>query len=231
MSSRRAARGDEERVLGAVDELRARRRRGRAAAGTRPPRRAGRRAPCSPLPRTWTASCSKSTSREVEVDRLAAAQPGRVDELEQRAVAERERVDARRPARARRRPPRTSGASGSRRARLGPSWRVRDASRAEREPEQGAHRGQLARDRRRRELARIAARTRGAELGGVRAQRRGVDVLERLPALPKPGRELLDVDAVGATGRLGQLGRVEEALDEGAVRHLDGFALRGAIAC
>ena len=32
---------------------------------------------------------------EIEVDRLAAAQPGRVDELEQRAVAERERLVAR----------------------------------------------------------------------------------------------------------------------------------------
>ena len=161
---------------------------------------------------------------EVEVDRLAAAQAGRVDELEQRAVAERERIVARvllehgvdlgglgrvgQPARAPR-----------------PELSVRDASGTEGEPEQGAHRGQLARDRRRRELARIAARTGGAELGGVRAQRRGVDVLERLPALPKPGRELLDVDAVGAAGRLGALGRVEEALDEGAVRHPDGFAL------
>ena len=44
-----SARGDEQRVLGAVDELRTC-RPGRAAAGMRPPRRAGRLAPCRPCP-------------------------------------------------------------------------------------------------------------------------------------------------------------------------------------
>ena len=45
---------------------------------SRPPRRAGRRAPCR-LTRTWTSSCSKSTSPQVEVDRLlrSAGRPSR----------------------------------------------------------------------------------------------------------------------------------------------------------
>src|SRR5207244_10479572 len=89
---------------------------------------------------------------EVEPDRLGAAQPGRVDELDERPVAQRERLaaasepvqqavdlvelgrvrQAARPAR---------GERG-----------VRDAVRAEREPQQAAHGREPPRDRRRREL-------------------------------------------------------------------------------
>ena len=59
---------------------------------------------------------------EVEPDGLGAAQAGRVDELEQRAVAERERLrPARRLPRGAPRPPPAFGASGRRRPRCGAS--------------------------------------------------------------------------------------------------------------
>jgi len=69
------------------------------------------------------------------------------------------------------------------------------------------------------------SRPRGSQLGRVRAQGGGVDVIERLPPRAKPARELLDVHAVRPLRRVRQLGRIEKALNEGAVRHPDGFAL------
>ena len=53
---------------------------GTGAGGRQLPRRAGRLAPCRP--RTWTSSCSKSTSASVR-STASCAQAGRVDELEQ----------------------------------------------------------------------------------------------------------------------------------------------------
>ena len=115
-----AARGDEQRVLGAVDELRA------AVVQVEPQPVCGLLAERDDA---LLAALAPDVDRlllevdvaEIEVDRLAAAQPGRVDELEQRAVAERRAGRRPRTDRAPRRPRRTSGASGRRRARLGPS--------------------------------------------------------------------------------------------------------------
>jgi hypothetical protein len=70
-------------------------------------------------------------------------------------------------------------------------------------------RGQLAPDGRRCELARPPA----PELRGVVGEHAHVHRAEPCPAPLEPAGELLHVHAVGATGRLGQGGAVEEALD------------------
>ena len=58
--------------------------------GARPPRRAARRAPCLPC-RARARLALEVDVGEVERDRLGAAQPRGVEELEERTVAERER--------------------------------------------------------------------------------------------------------------------------------------------
>src|SRR5205823_1434171 len=78
-------------------------------------------------------------------------------------------------------------------------------------------------DRRRRELARPPA----PELGGVVGERAHVDRVEPCPAPLEPAGELLHVHAVGAAGRLGQGGTVEETLDVSV--HGEDFAAARAI--
>ena len=131
-----AARREEERVLGAARELRARlaqvaRDEARRLLAER--HDAVLRALAVPDVDELLLEVDVA---EVEPDRLGAAQAGRVDELDERAVAERER-------RRRRRAPSTIastsacfGASGSRRGRRGASETVGHALRAEREAEQ-----------------------------------------------------------------------------------------------
>ena len=110
---------------------------------------------------------------EVEADRLGAAQAGRVDELDERAVAEAERARRARARRAARRPRRPSARTGSRRGRLGAERGVGDARGAERRAEQRPHGGELPPDRRRREL-----RPPPSEVGDVVGEDADVDVVE-----------------------------------------------------
>jgi hypothetical protein len=114
---------------------------------------------------------------EVEVDRLAAAQAGRVDELEQGAVSQGERFVAAQPLEngvdligleSCREPP---GAAR-------PDLAVRDSPGAEFGSEQPPNGRQLPRDRGARELSRLPSRPRGGKLGGIGRQHRCVDVLQ-----------------------------------------------------
>ena len=111
---------------------------------------------------------------EVEADGLGAAQPGGVDELDERAVPQRDRpVSLERLERALDLGGGGSVGQAARAARAEP--RVGDALRAERVPEEGAHRRQLAADRRRGELP---AAPRAAEPGDVVGEDADVDRVE-----------------------------------------------------
>src|SRR6266511_2887313 len=158
---------------------------------------------------------------EVEPDGLGAAQPGRVDELDERAVPERQRPLA------------VQGVE--RRLDLGGAGRVRQPARParrqrrvrypgepEREAEEAPHRRQLPPDRRRRQLA----RPRPAELGRIVGEDADVHGLDRRSTAAEPARELLDIDAIGAPCRLAQLRRGEEAFDCGFRLHAEAFAPR-----
>ena len=83
-------------------------------------------------------------------------------------------------------------------------------------PEEGAHRGQLAADRGRRELP---AASRAAEPGDVVGEHADVDRGEVGAVILEPGAELSDVAAVGAPSRLAQRGRGEEAIGCSACVH------------
>jgi len=155
---------------------------------------------------------------EIEPDGLGAAQAGRVDELDQRAVAKPERTVAAEPL--------------EERVHLGRLWRRRQSPRAlrrerhvgytrrpERGREQRPDRGELPRDARRRELRALPT-----ELRGVFGQHAHVDCLDREPARREPRAELLQVAAIGLPRRVGQCGAREKAVDR---LHPDEFALRG----
>ena len=145
--------------------------------------------------------------REVEPDRLGAPQAAGVDELDERSVAEGERlvacerVDERvdlgglrrvgEPARA----PRTERGIG-------------DALRAERATEERSDRGQPAPGARGREPA-----AGSAEVGCVVGEDADVDVAEPEPALLEPAREVADVAAVRAARRVTQARALQEAVD------------------
>src|SRR2546421_6219798 len=130
---------------------------------------------------------------QVEVDGLLRAQAGGVDELHERAVPDGERpvarerlelaVDLLGPQRVRKatRPTRREG-------------RVGHTLGAERVTQEGPYRSELAADRRRGKPPRSASQFRR-----VVGEAADVDVLEPRSALPQPGAELLDVDAIGAT--------------------------------
>ena len=91
VSSRRPRAERKSGVLRAACELRAAPRGGSARAGTPPPRRAARSAPCRPCRARGRSSWSKSTSWRSSADRLGAAQSGGVDELDQGTVPQAER--------------------------------------------------------------------------------------------------------------------------------------------
>jgi glucose/arabinose dehydrogenase len=168
--------------------------------------------------------------REVEIDCLAAAEAGRVDQLRHRAVPNREwavgaelaelRIDLARLRRNRQppRPPRREAG-------------VRHPRSAEREAEKGPDGGQLAGDRRGRESPRLAARPRRAELGGVGAEGSDVDLVEGRASRLEPRGELLNVDAVRAARRLGQRRARQIPLDCGGGIHPSPFAAVKAASC
>ena len=99
---------------------------------------------------------------------------------------------------------------------------VGDAVRAEREADQRAGGGKPTRDRRGREPARTAA----AELGRVVGEHPRVDVVERLAPALEPRGEWLEVEPVGAAGRLTESGGGEKPLDRGARVHGPRFSPR-----
>jgi hypothetical protein len=152
---------------------------------------------------------------EVEPHRFCAAQAGGVDELDERAVSQRDRtVSLERLEHAL-----DLGSGGgvgkaARAARREPG--VGDAVRPERMPEKGTHRGQLAADRGRRELP---SASRATEPGDVVGEDADVDVVESRAALLEPGAELLHVAAVGATCALAQRRRGEKAVGGGTSVH------------
>ena len=151
-----AARGEEERVLRAAGELRA-----RVAQVAREPERgllAERDGALLPALAAHVHELLLEVDvGEVEVDRLAAAQAGRVDELDERAVAQCERAVARE------RLEQAVDLVGLRCVRQAARAaracdRLGHAAGAEREAQERAHGGQPARDRGGREPARPAAR-------------------------------------------------------------------------
>ena len=137
---------------------------------------------------------------EVEAHRLGAAEAGRVDELHEGAVTQRDRALSLESLE-RALDLRGGGSVGqaSRPPRREPG--VGDALRPERVPEKSAHGGQLAADRGRGELA--AAPT-AAEPGDVVGEHADVDVVELGAAVLEPGAELADVASVGAPGARAQ---------------------------
>ena len=147
---------------------------------------------------------------EVEADRLGAAQPGGVDELDERAIAERDRTLSLEPreealhlCRPRRVRQATRGAWGE--------CGVRHARRPEGVTQEGAHGGELAADRRRGELGRPPAGTRGAQVRCIVDERADVDVVELRLAPLQPAAELVDVVAIGTPRALRERRRVEKA--------------------
>ena len=183
-----AARREEERVLGAARELRPRLAQVDARPSATPPRRAARPAPCRPC-RARARAPARSRRRPGR---------GRSPPASAGPPSRRARPARGSAARAARHPSNASssastscgrGASGSRRGRRGANDASGHPLRAERVPQEGPHRRELAPDRRRRELA----RPRAAELGRVLRQRAHVDVLEPSAAALQPGAELLDV--------------------------------------
>ncbi len=151
---------------------------------------------------------------EIEGDCFCAAEPGRVDELDQRAIAAGERAVA--------------GDAGHDRVDLAELRRIGQTARAagrqraaghvvgpEREAKQRPDGGELARDRGGCELA---ARTGAPELGHPVGEHTQVDVLERgIPA--EPARELVEVGCIRATRRGRQPCALQEALRRGIYRH------------
>src|SRR4051794_7756995 len=158
---------------------------------------------------------------DVERHRLGASQPRRVDELHQRAVAQRERAVAARElleqivdvARLRRL---GQAAAAARR-----EWRVGHATRPEREPEQRAKRCELARDRRRRELS---AGSSPAELRYPVGEDAHVDRFD--VAVAVPCGEFAQVVAVRAARPVRDSRGRQEAVDGGVDRHAPRFAAR-----
>ena len=148
---------------------------------------------------------------EVEADRLGAAEPGGVDELDERAVPQRDRAVAlERLERALDLGGRGSVGQAPRASRREAC--VGHALRPERMPEEGAHGGQLAADRRRGELPAAVPPPRAAEPGDVVGEDADVDRVEARASPVEPVAELPDVAAVRAARRLAQRRRGEEAV-------------------
>ena len=157
--------------------------------------------------------------REVEPDGLGGAKTARVDELHERAVAKRERVVSRGRGR-------DETLDLRQRRCLGqaprPSWGERgvgDASGAECVAHQRAHRGEPARDRRRRKAAAGAS-----ELCGVGGERPDVELLEPETLIFEPSREVREIRAIGPARRLGEPRAREKPVDRG--RRIHGYRVR-----
>ena len=192
-------------------------------AGTPPPRRAGRPAPCRPCHgRGRPPARSRHRRGRGRRPRGCAVPPSRRARARRGCGSRAARRPS--PARGRRRPPRPSAhrePPSASRAELA----VGNAARPEREAKEGANRGELAGDRRASELSRGAPRPVGAELSRVGAQRRGIDRRKRSAPRTQPRGELLDVHAVRAPSRLGEIRCGEKPLDERTVGHRTGFAM------
>ena len=161
---------------------------------------------------------------EPEIDGLLGAEPGRVDKLEERTVAEAEgvvRLDAGKqgvrlggPGRVRKAAAATAG-----------DRQVRDTARAECRAQERADGRQLASHRRLRELAGLPSRTVGAELGCVGGERTGVEALESQVVAAEPRGQLVEVAPVGAPRGVGERLAPQKAVDGGARVHDAGFRL------
>src|SRR5439155_20299107 len=127
---------------------------------------------------------------EVEVDGLAAAQSRRVDELDERPVAERERAVA--VERLERRLDLLAFRGIRQSSRPARAERgVGNVRRAEREAQERAHGGETPRDRRGRELL-----SRAPELGRILGQLADANAVELRRAPVEPGGEVLQVNSV-----------------------------------
>jgi hypothetical protein len=153
-----------------------------------------------------------------EVDRLLRPQTRGVDELHERAVAEREgtvpiqRLDQRiRFLRLRRMRQPPAPAAGKR--------KLRYAGRPERRAEERPDSRELARQRGLCQLPRRAARTIGAELGRVLGEGARVEGLELQAAPPKPRGELLEIGSIGTSGCVRESLTGEKAFDGGGGVH------------
>jgi len=217
-----AASRDEERVLGAARQLRARlvevaRNEGRGLLAERDDT-VLRALPAADVHQLLL----EVDVAEIEADRLGAAQAGRVDELDDRLVSQREGavsvevVDE------------LFDLALLRRIRQ-PPWtlrrerRVGNVLRSEREAEQGANRRELPRDRRGREPP---SGSRPSERSDPVGEDAHVHVLDGAVG-PEPRRELAQVARVDATGPVADPGRAQEALGGGFERHGLGVRRRG----
>ena len=197
------ARGEKDRVLGAAAPAAGAHLGGRARAGTRPPRRAARRAPCHPCRGRGRAPARSRRPGGRASTASCAAQPGRVDDLNERAVA-----DPQGPRRPIERAEHASTSSGLRRIRQPPGplrgeRRVGDALRPERRPHQRPHRRELPSDRGRRELARRRARRDPTRKS---ASARTSTSSSRAPCLSSHPANSLQVRPVGAPGESASAG-------------------------
>ena len=109
---------------------------------------------------------------EIQVDRLAAAQAGGVDELDERAVAQSRAGRRRRAPRAVRRSRRPSARPAAGAGGAGPRIASGTRAGAEREAQERAHSGELARDRAGSELPRLRAAELRRVVGEDAARRR-----------------------------------------------------------
>ena len=136
---------------------------------------------------------------DVESNRLGAAQPSRVDQLDERMVSNRERLVAVQ------RNQRRLHFRRFRRVRQAPraprcERRIRDLRRPQGEPQKAPDRSELAGDRRRRKLP----RPRSSQLGRVLRERPDVYLREREAMLFQPAAELFDVPPIGASRALAE---------------------------
>ena len=216
MSSRRPRAREEDGVLCSL------RQQGPAVAqvgappGERPPRRAGRCAPCRPCRgRAGAPARSRRPGRSRPIA-SGAPQAGRVDELDERAVAQAERTLSRRSESSSASTSATFGAGRQPPRPAGPHRRVRNTRRDRGQPEERPHRRELAPDRGRREL-----RPPPPEVGRVVGEDADVHVVELEPARREPGCELLEIAPVCPPRRIRQRGALQQAFD---LLHAEEFA-------
>jgi aminopeptidase len=163
---------------------------------------------------------------QIEPDRLRAAQPCRVDELDERLVSQRECSIAAEPIdealnltllRCVGQPARALGRKGS----------IRNVLRPEHEPKERADRGQLSGDRGGREPA---GGPRVTQFGHPVGEHADVHVLDRA-VRTEPAAELAQIGPIDAAGPVADAGGGEEALCCGLEGHPVEFAASYRIAC
>jgi glucose/arabinose dehydrogenase len=168
--------------------------------------------------------------REVEVDRLAAAESGGVDELDERAVPDLEEAPGAKRLELGLDLFRLGGdRKASRPSRSQPG--IGNARRPERETKEGADGGELPRDRRGSEPAGNSARPSRAQVGHVVSQHPDVDGVDRRPPGLEPGGELDEVEPVAAACRVRQCRAGEIPVDCGGALHQPPFAAVKAASC